>query len=89
MGTISDSVFPRQTDINTRDIERRCIGVDWARKAPMGDNEIVEAVWRMESARIIAGLTCVVGHVGHAKDVAQDDGLELIARLEGEKALER
>ncbi len=39
----------------------------------------VEAVWRMESARIIAGLTRVVGDVGHAEDVAQD---ALLAALE-------
>ncbi|CAN5677063.1 RNA polymerase sigma factor [soil metagenome] len=39
----------------------------------------VEAVWRMESARIIAGLARVVGDVGHAEDVAQD---ALLAALE-------
>jgi len=39
----------------------------------------VEAVWRMESARIIAGLTRVVGDVGHAEDFAQD---ALVAALD-------
>lgn len=39
----------------------------------------VEAVWRMESARIIAGLTRIVGDVGHAEDFAQD---ALVAALE-------
>jgi len=32
----------------------------------------VEAVWRIESARLIAGLTRVVGDVGLAEDLAQD-----------------
>jgi len=39
----------------------------------------VEAVWRMESARIIAGLARVVGDVGQAEDFAQD---ALVAALE-------
>jgi RNA polymerase sigma-70 factor, ECF subfamily len=39
----------------------------------------VEAVWRMESARIIAGLARVVGDIGHAEDFAQD---ALVAALE-------
>ena len=32
----------------------------------------VEAVWRMESARLIAGLTRLVGDVGDAEELAQD-----------------
>ena len=32
----------------------------------------VEAVWRIESARLIAGLTGLVGDVGVAEDLAQD-----------------
>ena len=32
----------------------------------------VEAVWRIESARLIAGLTRMVGDVGLAEDLAQD-----------------
>lgn len=39
----------------------------------------VEAVWRMESARIVAGLARVVGDVGQAEDFAQD---ALVAALE-------
>ncbi|HUR95171.1 MAG TPA: RNA polymerase sigma factor [Gemmatimonadales bacterium] len=39
----------------------------------------VEAVWRMESARLIAGLTRLVGDVGLAEDLAQD---ALVAALE-------
>jgi RNA polymerase sigma-70 factor, ECF subfamily len=39
----------------------------------------VEAVWRMESARIIAGLTRLTGDVGLAEDFAQD---ALVAALE-------
>lgn len=32
----------------------------------------VEAVWRIESARLIAGLTRIVGDLGQAEDLAQD-----------------
>jgi len=39
----------------------------------------IEAVWRIESARIIAGLTRLVGDVGLAEDLAQD---ALVAALE-------
>jgi RNA polymerase sigma-70 factor, ECF subfamily len=39
----------------------------------------VEAVWRMEAARIIAGLVHVVGDVGQAEDFAQD---AVVAALE-------
>ena len=39
----------------------------------------VEAVWRMESARIVAGLVRLVGDVGRAEDFAQD---ALLAALE-------
>ena len=39
----------------------------------------VEAVWRMESARIVAGLARLVGDVGRAEDFAQD---ALLAALE-------
>jgi RNA polymerase sigma factor (sigma-70 family) len=40
----------------------------------------IEAVWRIESARLIAGLTRLVGDVGLAEDLAQD---ALVAALEG------
>lgn len=39
----------------------------------------VEAVWRMESARIVAGLVRLTGDIGHAEDFAQD---ALVAALE-------
>jgi RNA polymerase sigma-70 factor (ECF subfamily) len=39
----------------------------------------VEAVWRIESARLIAGLARIVGDVGLAEDLAQD---ALVAALE-------
>ena len=39
----------------------------------------VEAVWRIESARLIAGLARIVGDVGAAEDLAQD---ALVAALE-------
>ena len=39
----------------------------------------IDAVWRIESARLIAGLTRIVGDVGAAEDLAQD---ALVAALE-------
>jgi len=39
----------------------------------------IEAVWRIESAKVIAGLTRMVGDVGLAEDLAQD---ALVAALE-------
>src|SRR6202795_261116 len=39
----------------------------------------IDAVWRIESARIIAGLTRIVRDVGVAEDLAQD---ALVAALE-------
>src|SRR3954447_22756204 len=42
-------------------------------------NRAIEAVWRMESTRLIAGLARIVGDVGLAEDLAQD---ALVAALE-------
>ena len=39
----------------------------------------IDAVWRIESARLIAGLTRIVGDIGLAEDLAQD---ALVAALE-------
>src|SRR5207245_3059828 len=39
----------------------------------------IEAIWRIESARLIAGLTRVVGDLGTAEELAQD---ALVAALE-------
>jgi RNA polymerase sigma-70 factor (ECF subfamily) len=39
----------------------------------------IEAVWRIESARLVAGLARIVGDVGFAEDLAQD---ALVAALE-------
>src|SRR6266516_442642 len=41
--------------------------------------DAVDAVWRIESARLIAGLARVVGDIGVAEDLAQD---ALVAALE-------
>src|SRR5882724_9681112 len=41
--------------------------------------EAIDAVWRIESARLIAGLARMVGDVGLAEDLAQD---ALVAALE-------
>ncbi len=44
-----------------------------------GAHRAIEAVWRIESARLIAGLARLVGDVGLAEDLAQD---ALVAALE-------
>src|SRR5882762_6211388 len=41
--------------------------------------DAIDAVWRIESARVIAGLTRITGDVGTAEDLAQD---ALVAALE-------
>src|ERR1700745_3559207 len=41
--------------------------------------EAIDAVWRIESARLIAGLARIAGDVGLAEDLAQD---ALVAALE-------
>jgi RNA polymerase sigma factor (sigma-70 family) len=42
-------------------------------------HRVIEAVWRIESAKVIAGLTRLTGDVGTAEDLAQD---ALVAALE-------
>jgi RNA polymerase sigma-70 factor, ECF subfamily len=37
-------------------------------------HQAIEAVWRIESARLVAGLARVVGDLGRAEDLAQDAG---------------
>src|SRR2546425_4227416 len=39
---------------------------------PNAAAEAIDAVWRIESARLIAGLARLVGDVGIAEDLAQD-----------------
>jgi len=46
---------------------------------PAETHRAIEAVWRIESARLIAGLTRMVGDIGAAEDLAQD---ALVAALE-------
>src|SRR5512145_2660987 len=41
--------------------------------------DAIDAVWRIESARLIAGLARIVGDIGLAEDLAQD---ALVAALE-------
>jgi RNA polymerase sigma factor (sigma-70 family) len=47
--------------------------------SPQQAADAVDAVWRIESARLIAGLARIVGDVGLAEDLAQD---ALVAALE-------
>ncbi len=52
---------------------------DAADAADRGPHRMAEAIWRIESARLIAGLARTVGDVGLAEDLAQD---ALVAALE-------
>src|ERR671911_1240425 len=47
--------------------------------SPADVNRTIDAVWRIESARLIAGLARIVGDVGVAEDLAQE---ALVAALE-------
>jgi RNA polymerase sigma factor (sigma-70 family) len=47
--------------------------------SPAGAHDAIEAVWRIESGRLIAGLARTVGDIGVAEDLAQD---ALVAALE-------
>src|SRR5438309_1276384 len=46
---------------------------------PSDTHRAIDAVWRIESARLIAGLTRIVRDVGRAEELAQD---ALVAALE-------
>src|ERR1700728_386805 len=46
---------------------------------PSDTHRVIDAVWRIESARLIAGLTRIVQDVGLAEECAQD---ALVAALE-------
>ena len=48
-------------------------------QAPTREQRAVEAVWRIESAALIAGLARIVRDIGVAEDLAQD---ALVAALE-------
>ena len=54
----------------------RAMGEEALRSRPVtavsGAHRAIEAVWRIESARLIAGLARIVGDVGAAEDLAQD-----------------
>src|SRR4029078_6768857 len=47
--------------------------------ANLETHEAIDAVWRIESARVIAGLARIVRDIGLAEDLAQD---ALVAALE-------
>src|SRR5271157_1495610 len=49
------------------------------RVSPSATHRAIDAVWRIESARLIAGLTRIVRDVAVAEDLAQD---ALVAALE-------
>ena len=50
-----------------------------------GDNarRAIDAVWRIESARLIAGLARIAGDVGVAEDLAQDALLAALGAMAG------
>jgi RNA polymerase sigma-70 factor, ECF subfamily len=53
--------------------------LSWFLMATGDTHRVVESIWRMESARIIAGLTRIVRDLGLAEELAQD---ALVAALE-------
>ena len=72
-----DSVTPelREQDERLRSPDRGSSRSD----TPAIPNRAIEAVWRIESARLIAGLTRIVRDVGLAEELSQD---ALVAALE-------
>src|SRR2546425_1068860 len=63
--------------------DRTCAGeskmVSWVAVTATDTHRAIDAVWRIESARIIAGLTRIVRDVGLAEELAQD---ALVAALQ-------
>jgi RNA polymerase sigma factor (sigma-70 family) len=51
---------------------------------PSGPHHTIETVWRMESARLIAGLTRIVRDVGVAEELAQDALVAALQQWPGE-----
>ena len=58
------AIGPREADTSERTGDAETVTTD-AHRA-------IEAIWRIESARLIAGLTRVVGDIGTAEEIAQD-----------------
>ena len=54
-------------------------GTGHAETLPTDAHRAIEAIWRIESARLIAGLARLVGDIGSAEELAQD---ALVAALE-------
>src|ERR1700722_15446325 len=67
------------TDINRTIIDRTIADGDIGRDAGRDIRGTIDAVWRIESPRLIAGLTRIVRDVGIAEDLAQD---ALVAALQ-------
>ena len=64
---------------SSRSTSRRPSGADRLRVTTSETNRTIDAVWRIESPRLIAGLARIVRDVGLAEDLAQD---ALVAALE-------
>src|SRR5438045_1772707 len=60
-------------------IPRECEGALAIDPASTEAHRAIEAIWRIESARLIAGLARIVGDIGTAEELAQD---ALVAALE-------
>ncbi len=54
-------------------------GTGYTKTVPTDAHRPIEAIWRIESARLIAGLARLVGDIGTAEELAQD---ALVAALE-------
>ena len=70
---------PSQAGLPVRARRSCCIGRMTGDRAHLDTHRTIEAVWRIESARLIAGLARMVRDVGLAEELAQD---ALVAALE-------
>ena len=68
----------KRSPIGPRDVYAPA-GLDRHETATTEAHRAIEAIWRIESARLIAGLARIVGDIGTAEELAQD---ALVAALE-------
>jgi RNA polymerase sigma factor (sigma-70 family) len=64
-------------------------GPDRSETAATEAHRAIEAIWRIESARLIAGLARIVGDIGTAEELAQDALVAALEQWPGEGVPER
>src|SRR6266540_3096173 len=78
-GSSAHPSMPGRTRSVRSSIVRACDGAFAIDRHKDDAHRAIEAIWRIESARLIAGLARIVGDIGTAEELAQD---ALVAALE-------